>query len=119
MVASTKGVTIMGGQGMMSFTDATFEDEVLNSDVPVLVDFTAAWCGPCKQLAPVLEKAAQEYEGRIKIGQVDVDGNRQTATKYLVRSIPTLLLFKDGKVLEQSVGLVNSKKLNAILDKAL
>lgn len=109
----------MGGKGMMSFTDATFEDEVLNSDIPVLVDFTATWCGPCKQLVPVLEKAADEYQGRVKFGQVDVDGNRQTAMKYLVRSIPTLLLFKGGKVLEQSVGLVNTKKLNTMLDKSL
>lgn len=109
----------MGGKGMMTFTDATFESEVLKSDIPVLVDFTATWCGPCKQLVPVLEKVAEEYQDRVKFGQVDVDGNRQTAMNYMVRSIPTLLLFKDGKVAEQSVGLVNAVKLKGMLDKVL
>ncbi len=109
----------MGGKGMMSFTDATFDEEVLKSEVPVIVDFTATWCGPCKQLVPVLEKAAEEYEGKVKFGQVDVDGNRQTATTYLVRSVPTIILFKDGKVAEHSVGVVNSKKLKNMIDKVL
>ena len=109
----------MGGKGMMSLTDATFEEEVLQSDIPVLVDFTATWCGPCKQIVPILEKTAGEYQGKVKFGQVDVDANRQTAMTYLVRSIPTLLLFKDGKVAEQSVGLVNDKKLKAMLDKVI
>jgi len=109
----------MGGRGMTSFTDANFQAEVLESAMPVLVDFTATWCGPCKQLVPILEKAAAEYDGRIKFGQVDVDGNRETATNYMVRSIPTLLLFKDGRVVEQTVGLVNPKKLKDMLDKAL
>lgn len=109
----------MGGKGMTSFTDANFQDEVLQSPTPVLVDFTATWCGPCKQLVPILEKAAAVYQGRVKFGQVDVDANRDTATTYMVRSIPTLLLFKDGAVVEQSVGLVNPKKLQAMLDKVL
>jgi len=109
----------MGGKGMMALTDATFESEVLQSDIPVLVDFTATWCGPCKQLVPVLEKIAEEYKDQVKFGQLDVDANRQTAMSYMVRSIPTLLLFKDGKVAEQSVGLVNSAKLKKILDKVL
>lgn len=109
----------MGGRGMTSFTDANFQDEVLQCETPVLVDFTATWCGPCKQLVPILEKVADEYQDRVKFGQVDVDGNRETATNYLVRSIPTILLFKDGKVVEQSVGLVNQKKLQAMLEKVL
>lgn len=109
----------MGGKGMTSFTDENFQGEVLNSQTPVLVDFTATWCGPCKQLVPVLEKAAQEYEGRVKFGQVDVDGNRQTAMKYMVRSIPTILIFNEGAVVEQVVGLVNAKKLQGMLEKVL
>ena len=109
----------MGGKGMTILTDATFEQEVLQSDIPVLVDFTATWCGPCKQIVPVLERAAVDYAGRIKFTQLDVDANRATAMKYMVRSIPTLLVFRDGAVVATQVGLVNSKKLNKILDKVL
>ena len=109
----------MGGKGMTTFTDSNFEEEVLKSQVPVLVDFTATWCGPCKQLIPVLEKAAEEFQGRIKFGQVDVDANKNTAMKYLVRSIPTLILIKNGKVLQQTMGLVNAKKLRDILESSL
>ena len=109
----------MGGKGMTHLTDDNFQAEVLQNDTPVLVDFTATWCGPCKQLTPLLEKAAAQYQGRVKFGQVDVDGNRQTAMKYLVRSIPTLLLFRDGQVIEQSVGLINANKLDAMLEKVL
>ena len=111
----------MGGRGMTSFTDANFQAEVLQSPMPVLVDFTATWCGPCKQLVPILEKAAEEYQGRIKFGQVDVDGSRETATTYMVRSIPTLLLFHDGKVVEQSVGLINTMAtlFKGMLEKVL
>jgi thioredoxin 1 len=109
----------MGGKGMTTLTDANFETEVLRSDVPVVVDFTATWCGPCKQLVPVLEKAAEEYLGRVKFGQVDVDANRETATTYMVRSIPTLLLFKGGAVADQSVGLISPKKLKDMLEKVL
>ena len=109
----------MGGKGMTSFTDANFQQEVLESDVPVLVDFTATWCGPCKQLVPMLEKAAEDYVGKVKFGSLDVDENRETASKYMVRSIPTLLVIKDGKVLQQTVGLVNPKKLRDMLDAAL
>ncbi len=109
----------MGDKGIAILTDDTFQAEVLESEIPVLVDFSATWCGPCKQLVPLLDKTAGEYAGRIKFGQVDVDGNRQTATTYLVRSIPTLLLFKNGAVIDTQVGLVNAKKLKAMLDKAL
>ncbi len=109
----------MATEGLPDFTDANFESEVLGSDVPVIVDFTATWCGPCKALKPILAKAATEYAGRVKFGQVDVGVNRETATKYMVRNIPTILLFNGGQVVEQSVGLINAKKLGSMLEKVL
>ncbi|MCB0307402.1 MAG: thioredoxin [Calditrichaeota bacterium] len=86
------------------FTDANFETEVLKSDLPVLVDFWAEWCGPCKMIAPTIEQLAGEYEGKLKVGKIDVDVHQQMAMKYNVRGIPTLLIFKDGKPVEQIVG---------------
>lgn len=109
----------MGSEGLPNLTDANFESEVLQSDIPVVVDFTATWCGPCKALKPLLVKASGEYTGRIKFGQVDVGENRNTATKYMVRTIPTILLFKGGQVVEQSVGLINANKLAKMLEKVL
>lgn len=86
------------------FTDANFETEVLQSDLPVLVDFWAEWCGPCKMIAPTIEQLAGEYEGKLKVGKIDVDVHQQMAMKYNVRGIPTLLIFKGGKPVEQIVG---------------
>lgn len=88
----------------LKFTDSTFEAEVLNSDKPVLVDFYADWCGPCKFIAPIVEQLATEYEGRAKIGKMDVDADQLTAQKYGIMSIPTLLIFKNGEVVEKIVG---------------
>jgi thioredoxin 1 len=85
-------------------TEANFEEEVLNSDIPVLVDFWAEWCMPCKMVAPVLTEIAQDYDGKLKVGKLDVDSEGEVAMKYNVVSIPTLLLFKDGKVVNQHVG---------------
>ena len=89
-----------------TFTDGNFDAEALKSEVPVIVDFWAAWCGPCRMIAPIIEELAGEYEGKIKIGKLDVDENQQTAIKYGVRSIPTVLFFKDGKVAETIIGAV-------------
>ncbi|MBV6511234.1 MAG: thioredoxin [Ignavibacteriales bacterium] len=92
-------------------TDANFETEVLKSDLPVLVDFWAVWCGPCKMIAPVVEEIAGEYSGKLKVAKVDVDENPMSGQKYGVRSIPTLLLFKQGKVVETIIGAMPKPKL--------
>ena len=97
-------------------TDSNFEDEVLNSDQPVLVDFWATWCGPCRTIAPTIEKIAADYDGRAKVVKLDVDNNPQTAMKYGIRSIPSLLFFKDGKPVDQMVGVVPERVLADKLD---
>lgn len=103
----------------VTLSDASFQEEVLNSKEPVLVDFWATWCGPCRMIAPLIEELAGEYAGRAKIAKMDVDSNQATPSAYGVRSIPTLLLFKDGRVVEQIVGAVGKNVLVAKLDSAL
>jgi thioredoxin 1 len=88
----------------ITFTDANFEDEALKSNIPVVVDFWAAWCGPCKMIAPIVEELAGEYQGKVKVGKLDVDENQQTAIKYGVRSIPTVLFLKGGQVVDTLIG---------------
>jgi thioredoxin 1 len=94
-----------------TITDDNFQDEVLNSDLPVLIDFWAIWCGPCKMIAPIVEELAKEYDGKAKIGKLDVDSNQQTSIKYGVRSIPTLLIFKGGELVETIIGAVPKAKV--------
>jgi thioredoxin 1 len=107
----------MASDQIVTLTEANFPDEVLKSQTPVLVDFWAEWCGPCKMIAPVLQELAGEYDGRVKIGKVNIDEFQGLAAQHGIRAIPTLLLFKNGQVEEQIVGLRNKKDLKASLDK--
>lgn len=103
----------------LTFTDDNFESEVLKSDVPVLVDFWAEWCGPCKMIAPSVEELAGEFEGKAKIGKLDVDNNQNVAFKYGIRSIPSLLIFKNGEVVEQIIGAVPKNQIKTKLESSL
>ena len=100
-------------------TDATFEPEVLKSDLPVLVDYWAEWCGPCKMIAPALEDVAKAYAGRLTVAKLDIDANPATTSKYGIRGIPTLLLFKGGQVAAQKVGALSKSQLTAFVDSNL
>ena len=103
----------------MEFCDNNFELEVLKSDIPVLVDFWAEWCGPCKALAPTVAELADEYKDKVKVGKVNVDSNGNTATNYGVRSIPTLLIFQNGAILNQIVGNVAKESITKLLNEVV
>ena len=103
----------------LEVTDDSFSNEVLNSELPVLVDFWAEWCGPCKMVSPIVEELSNEYNGKVKVTKLDVDSNPQTATNYGIRGIPTLLMFKDGSAVDQIVGAVPKAQIAERLDKII
>ena len=100
-------------------TDDSFEQDVLKSDIPVLVDYWAEWCGPCKMIAPILDEVARDYEGRLEIAKLNVDENAATTAKYAVRGIPTLMLFKNGSMVASKVGALSKSQLTVFLDSHL
>lgn len=108
----------MASENIVTATESNFQDEVLRSTTPVLVDFWAEWCGPCKMLTPVLDELATEYDGKVKIAKVNIDDHQNLAAQYRVTAIPTLLVFKNGQVMEQMVGAKSKRDLKASLDKA-
>jgi thioredoxin 1 len=110
-VRTTGESTMASSKNVHLFNDLNFETEVLSSDLPVLVDFTATWCGPCKALAPIVEKIADDFQGKVKVGKLDIDESRAVAIKYGIRSVPTVLVFKGGKQAGQHVGLTTRDKL--------
>lgn len=109
----------MAGPNVHSVNDLNFDTEVLQADVPVLVDFTATWCGPCKQVAPLLDQLADEYVGRVKVTKLDIDESPGTASKYGVRSVPSLYVFKGGELVAQQVGAVPKGTIAQLIERAL
>jgi thioredoxin 1 len=107
----------MAGDNTLTFTDGTFDTDVINSEVPVLVDFWAEWCGPCRMMGPTVDQIAADYHGKVKVGKLDVDSNPETAMRYGIRGIPTILLFKGGKIVEQKVGAIGKPDFQKLLDK--
>ncbi|MFQ5806628.1 MAG: thioredoxin [Phycisphaerae bacterium] len=109
----------MADPNIAHFDDSNFEAEVLNSEIPVLVDFWAEWCGPCHMLSPIIGELADEYQGKVKVGKVDVDSARQTAAQFGIQNIPTVILFEDGKAVETFVGVRKKGEYQAKLDAKL
>ena len=109
----------MAGKNVLTLTKNNFESEVASSELPVLIDFWATWCGPCRAVAPIVEQLATDYEGRAKIGKIDVDSEGELARKFGISSIPTIMVFKGGEVVEQVLGARPKKQLASLLDKHL
>ena len=109
----------MAGTNTLTFTDQTWNTDVLGSDQPVLVDFWAEWCGPCRMMTPTIDAVAEEYAGKAKVGKLNVDENGATGMRYRVMSIPTILVFKDGQVVAQKIGAIGKSEVKALLDAHL
>ena len=106
-------------ENVIEFNNKNFDSDVLEAGTPVLVDFWAVWCGPCKAIAPIVEEIANDYIGKVKVGKLDVDHNNQVAMRYGIRSIPTLLVFNNGEVVDQVIGNVGKESIESMLNKAL
>ena len=106
-------------ESIIHVTDSSFEDDVLSSDKPVIVDYWAEWCGPCKMIAPLLDELANEYEGKITVAKINIDENQETPQKYAVRGIPTLMIFKNGEVAGTKVGAMSKSQLSAFVDSLI
>ena len=109
----------MAGAKVLAVNDSNFDAEVVNSQVPVLVDFSATWCGPCRQIAPLVEQLASEYDGKVKVTAIDIDESPGIAQRYGIRGVPSLFMFKDGQVVAQQVGAVPKATIAALIEKAL
>lgn len=106
-------------ENTIQLTEQSFDADVLQSSIPVLVDFSAEWCGPCKMLAPVIDELAGEYDQRVKVGKVDIDNNRQIASQYGIQGVPTLIIFENGQPVKKLVGLISKDKITEALDELL
>ena len=106
-------------ESIIHVTDSSFEEEVLGSETPVMVDYWAEWCGPCKMIAPLLDEMAEEYSGRLTIAKLNIDDNQETPQKYAVRGIPTLMIFKDGNIAGTKVGAMSKSQLSAFIDSVI
>ncbi len=109
----------MASEAILEISDSNFESEVVNSDVPVLVDFWAPWCGPCRAIAPLVEEISSSYAGKIKVGKMNVDDNQSTTMKFGIRSIPTIIMFKGGEAVDQIIGAVPKAEIERVVEKSL